>query len=118
MDILFLTAAFLFSLYLRDSAFEHYWLGPIFITAHFFLFCNVIRPGPAREVAWIAWLFIAVSIVRTAGLSFPTDWYYIVLCATAMLIILSLKSPNYYGIGYRYFEKRRGTIAKVNSKYF
>ena len=75
------------------------WLGVAiaFVIGHFFLFCNVVRMGRPRELAW-AGLFVALS-AATETVGFP-GWLIslsVSFVATIVLIALELQRPDYHG---------------------
>jgi hypothetical protein len=73
----------------------------LFVLAHFFLFCNVLRMSRPLELIW------AVLFVLLAGSTFTFDlpsWNYTliaILVVTLILAIVQILQPSYHGVLWR-----------------
>ena len=77
---------------------ERLGLVVLFVLAHFFLFCNVLRMSRPLELIW------AVLFVLMAGSTFYFDiplWNYTLagmLVVTLILIFIQFMLPSYHGV--------------------
>ncbi len=77
------------------------WLIP-FVVAHFFFFCNILRPGTRLELAWAGWFVAQIvgwaiwkdepALLSTRLLQSPV---------TLAITFLALRSPDYHGVFWR-----------------
>jgi hypothetical protein len=80
---------------------ERLGLASLFVLAHFFLFCNVLRMSRPLELIW------AVLFVLLAGSTFTFDlpsWNYTliaILVVTLILAIVQILQPSYHGVLWR-----------------
>jgi hypothetical protein len=80
---------------------ERLGLASLFVLAHFFLFCNVLRMSRPLELIW------AVLFVLLAGSTFTFDlpsWNYTliaILLVTLILAIVQILQPSYHGVLWR-----------------
>jgi len=80
---------------------ERIGLALLFVLAHFFLFCNVLRMSRSLELLW------AVIFVLLAGSTFYQSlppWNYTLAAMLAMTLILALLQilqPSYHGVLWR-----------------
>jgi hypothetical protein len=73
----------------------------VFVVAHFFLFCNVVRMARPLELAWAA-TFLALASA-TLLIETPT-WpitALISLGATVVVVVLQMRKPSYHGLGWQ-----------------
>jgi len=80
---------------------ERLGMAVLFVLAHFFLFCNVLRMSRPLELVWAA-LFVLM-----AGSTFYFDlpsWNYtmaVMLIVTLMLTLVQILQPSYHGVFWR-----------------
>lgn len=87
------------------------WLGQLallcpVVLGHFFLFCNVFRPGNRSELVW-AGVFM-VNVCAWTWLGF--NWWYVLLSQTPVtlaVITFAFRRTDYHGIGWRAFHRWR-----------
>jgi len=73
----------------------------VFVVAHFFLFCNVVRMSRSLELPW-AGLFVALA-VATAQTGWPGWWptFGSMTVVTIRMIALQIRKPSYHGVFWR-----------------
>ena len=80
---------------------ERLGLASLFVLAHFFLFCNVLRMSRSLELIW------AAVFLLLAGSAFYFDfpsWNHtvaVMLVVTLILIIVQILQPSYHGVFWR-----------------
>ena len=80
---------------------ERLGMAILFVLAHFFLFCNVLRMSRPLELVW------AAIFVLLAGSTFYFDlppWNYtmtVMLVVTLMLAFVQMLQPSYHGVFWR-----------------
>lgn len=70
----------------------------LFVVAHFFLFCNIVRMSRIPELIWGA--IFSPACISSMRYGFP-PWYaaiLLALLATVVLVTLELKKPSYHGV--------------------
>ena len=80
---------------------ERLGIAVLFVLAHFFLFCNVLRMSRPLELVW-AGLFVLLA-VSTFYFDLPS-WNYtiaVMLVVTLMLALVQLLQPSYHGVFWR-----------------
>jgi hypothetical protein len=83
---------------------ERLGLALLFVLAHFFLFCNVLRMSRPLELIW------AVLFVLLAGSTFYfglPPWHYTLaamLVVTLILAFVQILQPSYHGVVWRKFN--------------
>ena len=72
-----------------------------FVTAHFFLFCNLIRLDRRSELIWAGVWVLNVAVWSLSG---ELRWGYVFLSQTPLTLFLTvaaLRRPTYHGLGAR-----------------
>lgn len=72
-----------------------------FVTAHFFLFCNLIRLDRRSELIWAGVWVLNVAVWSFWG---ELRWGYVFLSQTPLTVYLTvaaLRRPTYHGLGAR-----------------
>ena len=72
-----------------------------FVTAHFFLFCNLIRLDRRSELIWAGVWVLNVAVWSLSG---ELRWGYVLLSQTPLTLFLTvaaLRRPTYHGLGAR-----------------
>ena len=80
---------------------ERLGLAVLFVLAHFFLFCNVLRMSRPLELIWAVLFVLLAGSTFTFG--FP-QWNITVvgmLTATLILAIIQFLLPSYHGVFWR-----------------
>ena len=83
---------------------ERLGVASLFVLAHFFLFCNVLRMSRPLELIW------AVLFVLLAGSTFYfglPPWHYTLiamLVVTLILAFVQILQPSYHGVVWRKFN--------------
>ena len=83
---------------------ERLGVAVLFVLAHFFLFCNVLRMSRPLELIWAA-LFILLA-VSTFYFDLP-PWNYtlaIMLIVTLILAFVQVLQASYHGVFWRKFN--------------
>lgn len=91
-----------------DLAAVMFWPGIaiLFVVAHFFLFCNVVRMSRPSELMW-AGLFVALmTATMLAGVPTWLVTFAISLAATLLLVALEVRKPSYHGVFWRQLNPR------------
>ena len=91
LDILVLVAAAMgsFKVYERSADLSFIIL---FVTGHFFVFCNVVRINCKSELIW-AFNFIVLGILRL-----PIQWHFLLsVTLTVILVYKEFRKPSYHG---------------------
>ena len=73
----------------------------VFVVAHFFLFCNVVRMARPFELAW-AGVFLALSTATL--LAEVPGWpatASVSLVVTVVIVVLQMRKPSYHGLGWQ-----------------
>lgn len=94
----------------------------LFVVAHFFLFCNVVRMSRIPELIWGG--IFSLGCIYSLYYGF-TPWYMAILLAlvsTVVLVLLELKKPSYHGVFWlkvnpqlpEWFSKKMETKKAVN----
>ena len=88
-------ASYLFSI-------EPWWsFVVVFVVAHFFLFCNVVRMARPLELIWAA-TFLALAsatlLAETPGWPITTSISSVV---TVVVVTLQVRKPSYHGLGWQ-----------------
>ena len=80
---------------------ERFGMVLLFVLAHFFLFCNVLRMSRSLELLWAA-LFVLLA-GSTFYLSFPLLRYTlsVMLVVTVILSAVQTMQPSYHGVLWR-----------------
>jgi hypothetical protein len=86
-----------------DSAAVNFWPGIaiLFVLAHFFLFCNIIRMARSSELVWAALFLTASTFTILVGAPVWPLTFGISFVATIALITLEARKPSYHGIYWR-----------------
>lgn len=77
------------------------------VLGHFFLFCNVFRVGSRREMLWTLAFIVNVAACQ---LTLTFSWTRLLLTQTPLtlaIILTTLFSRNYHGLGYSRFRRER-----------
>lgn len=70
----------------------------IFVIAHFFLFCNVIRMSRISELIWAS-IFLSLSALSIyLNYQIIVAAFVISFMSTLILVGLELKKPSYHGL--------------------
>jgi hypothetical protein len=70
----------------------------LFVLAHFFVFCNVIRMSRLPELIWAAaFLLLASTAILTGKPSWPIV-FAAAFALTVLLIGVELRKPSYHGV--------------------
>ena len=73
----------------------------VFVVAHFFLFCNVVRMARPLELAWAAtFLALASATLLTETPGWPIT-AAISLAVTVLVVVLQMRKPSYHGFGWQ-----------------
>jgi hypothetical protein len=73
----------------------------VFVVAHFFLFCNVVRMARPLELAWAAtFLALASSTLLMEKPTWPIT-ALISLGVTVVVVVLQMRKPSYHGLGWQ-----------------
>lgn len=97
-DVAMLAASLGLSLWMAGAGFgEPSWL-PAYVTATFFLFCNVFRIGRPMEVAWSAVAVAAFLHALAADLPFWRTALPVTLPATAAAVAWAAAAGRYRGV--------------------
>lgn len=73
----------------------------VFVVAHFFLFCNVVRMARPLELIWAAtFLALASATLLTEMPGWPVT-ASISLAVTVVVVALQLRKPSYHGLGWQ-----------------
>ena len=83
---------------------ESFAVALLFLLAHFFLFCNVLRMSRPLELVWaLLFVLLAASTIRTG---YPS-WRYnfsAMLVVTASITAVQILRPSYHGVFWRRFN--------------
>ncbi len=80
---------------------ERFGMAVLFVLAHFFLFCNVLRMSRPLELVWAA-LFVLLA-VSTFYFGRP-PWNYTMAAMMAVTLVLAfvqMLQPSYHGVFWR-----------------
>ena len=80
---------------------EQFGMAVLFVLAHFFLFCNVLRMSRPLELIWAA-LFVLLA-ASTFHFGRP-PWNYtmaVMLAVTLVLAFVQMLQPSYHGVFWR-----------------
>jgi hypothetical protein len=73
----------------------------VFVVAHFFLFCNVVRMARPLELIWAAtFLALASATLLTETPAWPVT-ASISLVVTVVVVVLQMRKPSYHGLGWQ-----------------
>jgi hypothetical protein len=88
-------ASYLFSI-------EPWWsFVVVFVVAHFFLFCNVVRMARPLELIWAAtFLALASATLLTEAPGWPVTTAGS-LAVTVLVVVLQMHKPSYHGLGWQ-----------------
>lgn len=88
-------ASYLFSI-------EPWWsFVVVFVVAHFFLFCNVVRMARPFELTWAAtFLALASATLLTEAPGWPVTTA-VSLVVTVAVVVLQMRKPSYHGLGWQ-----------------
>jgi hypothetical protein len=74
----------------------------LFVLAHFFLFCNVIRMARSSELVWAALFLTASGFTILVGTPSWPMTFCISFVSSIALIFIEARKPSYHGI---YWQK-------------
>lgn len=100
VDVFVLVAATLAAIILSMYV---WWWGfvTVFVLAHFFLFCNVVRMARPLELVW-AGVFVALA---GATVAFETPSWLVTtlasLLVTVVVVVTESRKPSYHGMGWQ-----------------
>ena len=80
---------------------ERFGMAVLFVLAHFFLFCNVLRMSRPLELIWAALFVLLVGSTFYFDL---TPWGYtlaVMLVVTLILAFVQILLPSYHGVFWR-----------------
>jgi len=73
----------------------------VFVVAHFFLFCNVVRMARPLELIWAAtFLALASATLLTEAPGWPIT-VAASLVVTVAVVGLQMRKPSYHGLGWQ-----------------
>lgn len=73
----------------------------VFVVAHFFLFCNVVRMARPLELIWAAtFLALASATLLIETPAWPVT-ASISLVVTVVVVVLQMRKPSYHGLGWQ-----------------
>lgn len=100
IDALIIIIAITAALYLFKT-YELIFFIIIFVTTHFFLFCNVIRMSRSFEFCW-AFVFVILTAISIKTNLLPLYIAFSLSFAlTVVLVLLEIKKPSYHGVFWR-----------------
>lgn len=81
---------------------EPWWsFAVVFVVAHFFLFCNVVRMARPLELTWAAtFVALAAATLLTKLPGWPVT-IAVSLAVTAAIVALQIRKPSYHGLGWQ-----------------
>lgn len=97
LDIAFIIVALGFAVWLYGYSAKLSFVV-LFVVAHFFLFCNIVRMSRTPELIWGS--IFSIVFISSMQYGFP-PWYAAIslaLVATVVLVALELKKPSYHGV--------------------
>ena len=88
-------ASYLFSI-------EPWWsFVVVFVVAHFFLFCNVVRMARPLELVWAAmFLALASATLLTEAPGWPLTTA-VSLVVTVVIVVVQMRKASYHGLGWQ-----------------
>ena len=73
----------------------------VFVVAHFFLFCNVVRMARPFELIWAAtFLALASATLLTEAPGWPVTTG-VSLVMTVAVVVLQMRKASYHGLGWQ-----------------
>ena len=81
---------------------EPWWsFAVMFVVAHFFLFCNVVRMARPFELTWATtFVALAAATLLTEAPGWPVT-VAVSLGVTLVVVILQVRKPSYHGLGWQ-----------------
>ena len=78
----------------------------VFVVAHFFLFCNVVRMARPLELAWAATFLALASATLLAEVPGWPITALASLAVTVVVVALQMRKPSYHGLGWQRINPR------------
>jgi hypothetical protein len=73
----------------------------VFVVAHFFLFCNVVRMARPLELVWaVTFVAFAAATLMTEAPGWPVT-AAVSLAVTVTVVVLQIRKPSYHGLGWQ-----------------
>ena len=73
----------------------------VFVVAHFFLFCNVVRMARPLELIWAAtFLALASATLLTEAPGWPVTTS-VSFAVTVVIVVAQMRKPSYHGLGWQ-----------------
>ena len=81
---------------------EPWWsFAVLFVVAHFFLFCNVVRMARPLELVWAAtFLALASATLLTEAPGWPLTTA-VSLVVTVVIVVVQMRKASYHGLGWQ-----------------
>ena len=117
-----LLTSFLWFYSYGDSVIQVFSLLPLFVVAHFFMFCNIFRISRNKEICWAIFFIFNISIryfwcsVYQSPIHILSFWWIVLLLQTPVscfFIIWEILSEDYHGICYKLIPWGRNIRSKV-----
>jgi len=80
---------------------ERLGVATLFVLAHFFLFCNVLRMSRPLELIWAGFFVLLAGCTFTFGLPSWTITLAAMLAVTLILAFVQILLPSYHGVLWR-----------------
>lgn len=76
-------------------------IAMLFVLAHFFVFCNVLRLGRLLELVWAALFVLLAGSTLLVGVPAWGFTFILMLAVTVVLAVVQVFRPSYHGVLWR-----------------
>lgn len=76
-------------------------IAMLFVLAHFFVFCNVLRLGRLLELVWAVLFVLLAGSTLLVGVPAWGFTFILMLAVTVVLAVVQVFRPSYHGVLWR-----------------